>query len=574
MRVAVLAISPMNDDKQFEQNLGQQEWLSEIANTYLNFHQGLYSIQNEDFDIIYTSQPLLNLLGYELEKDLPSSAVLRTGNREHLAKRRKFLLSLPIGASTAPDLKTLRARNGTLITFQTRAKWYPSIDGKGRILVISFEDVTTLQEHAEALAKQAESDPLTGVLNRLGLEKRFGEKGSSWLKKDYAIFMIDIDWFKKVNDHYSHHTGDELLREIAKTLLKLSKTDGMVVRLGGEEFLVAHPWKTDEHARRFGQTLREEIRKTKIIANGHIVSCTASIGIVRLMKGELLSQALQIADSALREAKESGRNASIVADATFIREQRIRGGLITETDLATAIKNDEFKYYKVPIYNTYKNKVEGFETVLHWSRPDGSIVTSETATRRFGVAFYRSEYIELHRKMQREALHPLENHPETYTTWNLDFKLLTNKDFTDYIISEFAELNQSLQHQMIVEISEDIFQTRENLEEIAFNLKGLSQAGVQIALDNFGKSQISIRSLLMIPIDIIKLDQSIIKNIVHSQREYALLRGITGLLNELKIEIIADGVETPGQAELLNEIHIHRQQGKLYASALYAPLIT
>lgn len=176
MRVAVLAISPMNDDKQFEQNLGQQEWLSEIANTYLNFHQGLYSIQNEDFDIIYTSQPLLNLLGYELEKDLPSSAVLRTGNREHLAKRRKFLLSLPIGASTAPDLKTLRARNGTLITFQTRAKWYPSIDGKGRILVISFEDVTTLQEHAEALAKQAESDPLTGVLNRLGLEKRFGEK--------------------------------------------------------------------------------------------------------------------------------------------------------------------------------------------------------------------------------------------------------------------------------------------------------------------------------------------------------------------------------------------------------------
>lgn len=78
----------------------------------------------------------------------------------------------------------------------------------------------------------------------------------------------------------------------------------------------------------------------------------------------------------------------------------------------------------------------------------------------------------------------------------------------------------------------------------------------------------------MIPIDIIKLDQSIIKNIVHSQREYALLRGITGLLNELKFEIIADGVETPEQAELLNEIHIYRQQGKLYASELYSPLIT
>jgi hypothetical protein len=188
----------MNKKKQFEQDFDKQKWLSDIAETYLNVSQGLYSIQNEEFDIIYTSQPLLELLGYKNENDLPSSAVLQTGGKGQLLERRKFLLSLPLGAPSEPDIKTLRSKDGTLLTFQTRSKWYPSIDGKGRILVINFEDVTTLQEQAEALARQAETDPLTGILNRLGLEKRLGDNQSLRLEHDWAIFIESPRVYRRV----------------------------------------------------------------------------------------------------------------------------------------------------------------------------------------------------------------------------------------------------------------------------------------------------------------------------------------------------------------------------------------
>lgn len=554
----------MNKMKQFEQNFDKQKWLSDIAETYLDVSQGLYSIQNEEFDIIYTSQPLLELLGYKNENDLPSSAVLRTGGKGQLLERRKFLLSLPLGAPSEPDIKTLRSKNGTLLTFQTRSKWYPSIDGKGRILVINFEDVTTLQEQAEALARQAETDPLTGILNRLGLEKRLGDNQSLRLEHDWAIFIVDIDWFKSVNDQYSHRTGDDLLQAIAKTLRRQASEDGLVGRLGGEEFLIALPWQTEEKAYAFGNHLRREIRNSIVIFEGHTISCTASVGIARLTKGDALNQTLHVADIALHKAKEAGRNKTIIADQAFIREQRARGGFVTELDLVSGIKNQEFKYYVQPIYNIKDKKNEGFEALIHWRRADGTVWAPESFVGRFSTVLYRPEYFEIHQEMRHEVLQTLTKFPDTYVSWNLEFEQFTSNSFVKTVISTLAELTKIRTHPIVVEISEERFTGRANIEEIIHNLENLRKAGVMIALDGFGGKQSNIRSLLQLPIDIVKLDCSLIKNIEHSHREQAFLNGLAYILKQLEIEIIAEGVETLGQAQALSELNIYRHQGNLY----------
>ncbi|MCR9109689.1 MAG: EAL domain-containing protein [Rhodobacteraceae bacterium] len=554
--------------EELERNLEQQKRLEETAKYYLEAGQGLFAIQNEHFEVIQMSQKFLDTLGYARPEDVPPVTKLRTDRENDIVAYRATLLDLPIGASIPATRMNIRARNGELLTFQARAKWFPTTDGKSRILVNTFEDITQLQEQAEALERQAETDPLTGVLNRLGLEKCLDDVQSPARQHGWTLCLVDIDWFKSVNDTYSHRVGDELLKAVAKTLQAVVPEHGLVGRLGGEEFLVAAPWTSEDQAHALGEQVRQEIGKVAVQSDGHIVSRTASIGVARLTTDDSLSNALNIADIALSEAKETGRNTIVLADHAFIEDQLHEGAFVTELEIAAGIENGEFVYYVQPIYNTHDNKVAGFEALIRWRQADGSVWLPDIFVERFQRIFYRPEYLQTRQAMRHAVLQGLSTGPDTYVSWNLELQQFAIDSFVTDVIRTANELQKTAPHALVLEISEAQITDRANFEAIIPNLQKLRDAGIKIALDDFGSKQSNINRLAQLPVDIVKLDKSLIDNIEHSSRAYATLRGIARLLEELDIEVIAEGVETLGQARRLTALNIYKHQGYLYGKPM------
>lgn len=549
---------------ELKRSLDEQKRVEETARTYLDISEGFSALQNEKFEIIQMSQPMLDLLGYDRVEDLPEISSLRADDLVNLSERRTEILATPVGVSIKPYTVSYWTKTGDKRTFQIRGKWYPTIDGRSRVVSSIFEDITLLQEQAEALERQAETDPLTGILNRLGVQKRLGDDLASLREKDWVLCLVDIDFFKLVNDTYSHRVGDELIQAAAKTLQTFASEDGLAVRLGGEEFLVAMPWTSEEEAHALGEQVRQAIGSVALQTDGFTVSRTASVGVARLGKDDTFSHSLHNADLALTEAKETGRNNTVLADQAFLEKQYNRGAFITEHDIVRGIKNGEFVYYVQPIYNTRNNQVEGFEALIRWQQADGTVQSPAAFLSRFQPIFYRSDYLEVRQAMRRDVLQGLSAYPETYVSWNLDLKQFVSGHFVTDVIRTAAELQATSPHPLVLELSEDKLDIHEDLEAIFANLQKLRDAGIKIALDDFGSKDSNIHRLSRLPVDIVKLDKSLIDNIEHSSREYATLRGLALLLEQMAVEVIAEGVETSAQARLLNDLNIYKHQGYLY----------
>lgn len=549
---------------ELKRSLDEQKRLEETARTYLDISEGFSALQNEKFEIIQMSQPMLDLLGYDRVEDLPETTALRADDLGNLSEHRTEILATPVGQSIKPYTMSFWTKTGDKRTFQIRGKWYPTIDGRNRFVTSIFEDITLLQKQAEALERQAETDPLTGILNRLGVQKRLGNDLASLREQDWVLCLIDIDFFKLVNDTYSHRVGDELLQEVAKTLQTIASEDGLAVRLGGEEFLVAMPWTSEEEAHALGEQVRQAIGSVALQTDGFTVSRTASVGVARLRKGDTFSQSLHNADLALTEAKGTGRNNTVLADQAFLEKQYNRGAFITERDIVKGLKKGEFVYYVQPIYNTRNNQVEGFEALIRWQQADGTVQPPRAFLGRFQPIFYRSDYLEVRQAMCRDVLQGLSAYPETYVSWNIDLKQFVSDRSVSDLMRNITELQATSPHPIVLELSEERLDILEDVEAIFANLQKVRDTGIKIALDDFGSKDSNIHRLSRLPVDIVKLDISLIENIEHSSREYATLRGLAFLLEQIEVKVIAEGVETSAQAQLLNDLNIYRQQGFLY----------
>lgn len=436
----------------------------------------------------------------------------------------------------------------------------------------AYNDITPLrereaqlEEQAQLLTSQAETDPLTGILNRLGIDKRMEVDKTGHRAQVLAVYLLDLDFFKSVNDTYSHHVGDDLLFAVAKTLQACVAEGDVLGRLGGEEFFVATPWVTKEATLAFGERLRKAIETTIIKSDGHELSRTASIGATKLLRHEDFSTKLHLSDLALTDAKAEGRNCIVMADEAYSKKKRDEGAFITELDIVAGLEKREFVYYVQPIYNTSSHIIVGFEALIRWKKPDGTIIPPSMFVDRFHKIYYRPVYLETQQAMRRELLRELIGFPNTYVSWNFELEQFGDTNFVDTIIDTASELSKITCQHFVLEISERSMTTRMDMERIIPNLERLRRAGLKIALDDFGIEQSNIYRLTQLPIDIVKLDKSLIDRIETSEKDRATVRSISILLNKLKIVAIAEGVETHTQSRLLHHALIHNQQGYLHS---------
>ena len=408
-------------------------------------------------------------------------------------------------------------------------------------------------------------DELTGLPNRsLFIETL--KKSISQAKRNestLSVLFIDLDRFKKINDSYGHHVGDKLLIEVAKRLKLLLRDSDTVARNGGDEFVVLIDNMKDDLEPFVVATKIIEQMNNKFDINEHVVHIGASIGIaIYPVDGETPLDLLKMSDTAMYEAKKMGRNSfQFYSDSM---SNQISDRLKLENALRLALDNNEFYLVYQPQLNIHTQKVVGYEALLRWQNTELGLVSPDKfipVLEDTGLIYSVGEWIIL------EVLRFIKSGKNNDTKVSINLSALqcgiTNYSTQIKKFIEQADIDPSL---LEFEITETLLISDFNQAEMF--LTQISKLGCTIALDDFGTGYTSFSYLTKLPIDIIKIDRSLVTGIDKNKNLQDIVKAIVTMSQSLEIKNIFEGVETTNELEMVKQLNGEIVQGYLLSKPL------
>lgn len=431
-----------------------------------------------------------------------------------------------------------------------------------------FTDISAQKSAENELRFLANYDHLTGLPNRSLLLDRIQHAidHSRRKKTSIALFFIDLDRFKQVNDSLGHEYGDLLLKEITKRLTHVLRADDTVARIGGDEFVVLlESFNSNSQLGNIAQKVIESVGEPTLLKN-NTVSVGASIGIALYPEDAINSdKLLRNADVAMYHAKQLGRNNFQFFTDEMNLEAKER--LSQESKIKQAVKNNEFINYYQPIVDAHKGKAVGFELLMRWRSPEGIILPDQFIPL--------SEELGLIVKMTESALdrglRALKQWSEVREGLYLSVNLAAQHFAKDSLVPYIERLLKSHQlpaSSLRIEVTESAFISEP--EKAIKTMRALSKLGVMLALDDFGTGYSSLSYLKKLPLDIIKIDRSFISGIEVNKADEAIVDTTLVLAKRLNMHCIAEGVETKEQLNYLVSKNCHFIQGYLYSKPVSA----
>ena len=436
---------------------------------------------------------------------------------------------------------------------------------------------TTERHYAEAqLSYDALHDRLTGLSNRILFQERL-EHVLQLAKRhnifSFAVLFVDLDRFKVINDSLGHLVGDRLLIGIAQRLKACVRSSDTLARLGGDEFaILIEDVDNKGDIIHLVERMQQEF-KLPFYLNGQEVYANASIGVLSdTTDYECAEDLLRDADIAMYRAKERGRGCYEVFDITM--RDRAVAMLHIETDLRKAIINQEFQLHYQPIVALHNNQIIGFEALVRWQHPDKGLIPP---IEFIGVAEETGLILPLGMWVLQEACTQMRawheefpSHPPLSVSVNVSGKQFAQVDLVDKIRHILAETNFD-PHYLKLEITESTIV--EDLASAKAKLIQLQELGIQVSIDDFGTGYSSLSYLNRFPINILKIDRSFIQDIDISSERLEIIRAIVSLADSLKIDVVAEGVETASQLAQLCSLQPtsgqeHFAQGYLFSKPL------
>jgi diguanylate cyclase (GGDEF)-like protein/PAS domain S-box-containing protein len=437
-------------------------------------------------------------------------------------------------------------------------------------MVCSFSDVTERRRTERQLNYQATHDALTGLANRpvfieslrqtLDHARRAGSR--------VGVLFIDLDRFKVVNDTQGHLVGDEVLSAVARRLQRTTRAVDTVARLSGDEFVVLCPDLADiDAARRRATEIADVIAQPIPVSSGRDVVITASVGVSCVEGGLADPEAmLRDADVAMYTAKERGRARVELLDHT-LRERAQRRTDI-ERDLRVALDNDELAVHYQPIVSHSRNGIVGLEALVRWPHPDGPIFPDEFIPIAEESGLILPLGIWVLNKACAEAAHWKATVPaaaDLHISVNLSGRQLGDPDVVGNISA--ALTRSGLEPDALwLEITESTLM--DDAAGAARTLNAIRQLGVHLVIDDFGTGYSSLAYLKRFPVDTLKIDRSFVDGLGRDAESEAIVRAVVGLTESLHLSVIAEGVETMEQLELLHELGCETYQGYLLAKPM------
>jgi len=513
-------------------------------------------------NITFLNQVAEKLTGWPLEEvaSRPMAEAFRIVN----ATTRKVVPNLM--AKTAEQDRTGHLPFNTVLIRRDGSEIYiedsvaPIHDHGGRIVgsVIVFRDMSAARAMAEQMAHAAEHDFLTGLPNRVLLNDRVGQAIAFAKRNDdkLAVLFLDMDGFKHINDSLGHTTGDRLLQCIANRLRDCVRAPDTVSRQGGDEFIVLlQGIKLPEDAEVAAKRLLTAVAETHTLGQ-HILHTTTSIGISLYPDDGLNAETLiKNADTAMYQAKENGRQSY----QFFKPEMNVRAveRQSIEEDLRRALERKEFMLHYQPKIDLTTGAITGAEALLRWTHPArGSVppVNFIPIAEDSGLILPIGAWVLREACMQAQAWIEA-SLPFGTISVNVCAIELRSEDFLQGLFSTLSETGLD-PRALELEVTESVLVR--NSELSVSILRSARERGVRVAVDDFGTGYSSLSYLRKLPLDVLKIDQSFVRQIAESPNETIIVDAIISMGRSLNLQVIAEGVET---AEELEFLQVHKCDG-------------
>ena len=413
---------------------------------------------------------------------------------------------------------------------------------------------------------QARHDALTGLVNRAELMDRVTRLQVRRRRTDPSVWVLflDLDGFKFINDSWGHETGDQLLCEVAARLQNLTRPQAIVGRVGGDEFVVSDLLTREqaiELAARVQSTLRDPIE-----IEGLDLIVTTSIGMAEATMGEDAEGLLRDADTAMYRAKGAGRDGYMVFDDSM--RQSVRDRVEIELALRHAVARKQLWIAYQPIVNLETENVVGAEALIRWTHPvRGAISPIEFIP----VAEETGMIIDIGAWVMRESVQQLARWrhsgvvgPDFFMSVNASTRQLRDHELTK-LAAELLTETDIPPSRLIVEITESVMMEQSDL--VAEVLTGIRDLGVRLSVDDFGTGYSSLSYLSRYPVTGVKVDRAFVDGLGDVPGDDAIVRAVTAMARALRLGVIAEGVETVQQRNILRELGIEHAQGWLWGRA-------
>ncbi|MCF6178197.1 MAG: EAL domain-containing protein [Geopsychrobacter sp.] len=456
--------------------------------------------------------------------------------------------------------------------FELTASPIWNVDGSLRGIIEASRDITDrlkveelLGENEKRLQHMAHHDPLTGLPNRLLFEDRLRHALAQAQRNRHkmALMFIDLDRFKKINDTLGHEVGDQLLKDVGRRLHGAVREGDTVARFGGDEFLVLLEQVDNfQTVTTMAQRIRHELGRISNIGNYQLVA-TGSIGISIFPDDALVGEELiKCADVAMYHAKSEGKDN--YQFYTSHMNARAHEMLLLERDLRRALEEGQLCLYYQPQVELETGNLMGVEALLRWNHPKQGLVPPNDfipLAEETGLIVPIGEWV-LREACRQQVAWQKDGFPALRMAVNISGRQLRERDFietVDLILTETGITPADLE----LEITESIIMR--DVKSTIMDLTDLRMRGIRLSIDDFGTGYSSLSYLNRFPVDQLKIDHSFVFRLVDESEPVMIVDAIIALGRSMNLEVIAEGIESQGQIEILAKRGCQLGQGYLFS---------
>jgi len=528
------------------------------------------ALLDENLAFTYAGASTQRLVGYDERQLIGTSILGYVHPRERQSARDLFrnLAASPANSEATGELRFLH-QDGTWVWIEGFAQNLLHDPAVGAI-VINYRDISQRKQAEKQLEYQAYYDALTGLPNRLLFRDRVVNAIAHARRNRYAVAVmyLDLDHFKLVNDGLGHSIGDQLLSQVSDRLQAMIRASDTISRLGGDEFTillndVANSDVVAAVAHKLLQSLTRPFR-----VEGHDLFVTASIGISLFPNdGDDVETLLRAADSAMYRAKELGRNQAQLFTASM--NERYERRLALEQSLHHALEREQLELHYQPVLDRSRRHVTAVEALIRWNHPQRGLVPPSDfipLAEETGLIVPIGEWVTRHVCRQLREWHDA-GLTNLKAAINIAAPQLQQPTFVA-IVRDALRANAIPASSLQIEITESV--AVQNIDLTMQVLASLKELGVDIAIDDFGTGQSSLVYLTRFPIDIVKVDRTFVRDVTTDDSAAAIVSYVINLAHALRLEVVAEGVETEEQYAFLRLASCDKVQGYLFAKPMPA----
>lgn len=553
--------------KEFESFLGEtEETIDRIQKRFQVLVQqssDVFEIISPDFTIQYISPAVEMIIGYTPEERIGQNALefIEGEEKQKFIKMVDYVLEYP-GERIQGDL-TLTNKNGKVkyLTYtMTNQLSESSIQG----IVINWRDITERIENQKEIEYIATHDELTKLPNRVTLKKKISQLCEEHTDSDYnfALIMLDIDGFRYVNDALGYQLGDQLIVLVSQRLKEFLGDDGFICRYTGDQFAIIvqnlnKSWEYEQVVKKI-TTLFKDAYKVDL----YELDMTVSLGISMYPFDERDPDLLiNYANISLLRSKHEGKNRYKFYSSEI--GIQIYKQVVLRNDLLKAIERNQFQVYYQAQVKLESSDILAAEALIRWEHPEWGMVSPNefiALAEETGFIINLGNWI-LHevcrnyKNWMEQGISPIK------VSVNYSSIQFFERNFVENIINIISEYELN-PHFLIMEITESVFM--KNPEKAIVDIKRLQAEGIQVALDDFGTGFSSLSYLNSFNIDILKIDRSFIKNVLLDDASTIITRSVIDLAQELRIKLVAEGIENWEQLSYLKDLNCYTGQGFIY----------